>query len=263
MIFHETGDPAVIVMLTRTLEGGREKCAQYFPLDMESPTLEVSPVESDPFIEQDTASDEVNPLHAVITLLESSYDDSLRSEIRKFELRVGDQSKTVWHYLFAGWTDFMKPEGPDREALIRLVPVTAEKAGSPSNPRVVHCSAGVGRTGTFIALDHLLRGLRSGKLTESASGDPVFDTVNYLREQRMMMVYNDVQYQFIYEVLREQAQLLLGDDIDRQSEGSAASSAPSAEDESPGPEPEALYAATLRGPDMQESAVAQADPDSS
>jgi hypothetical protein len=79
----------------------------------------------------------------------------------------------------------------------------------------------------------------------------------------MMMVYNDVQYQFIYEVLREQAQLLLGDDIDRQSEGSAASSAPSAEDESPGPEPEALYAATLRGPDMQESAVAQADPDSS
>ncbi|KAL1957979.1 hypothetical protein VTO42DRAFT_5371 [Malbranchea cinnamomea] len=219
MIYHETGEIAVIVMLTQTLEGGREKCAQYFPLNMEAPTFEVSSADSDPFVDQDAETKVNDYLYATVTLLESSYDEELRSEIRKFELRVGEGSKIVWHYLFAGWSDYNKPEGADRDALLKLVTATAEKTGSLTNPRVVHCSAGVGRTGTFIALDHLLRELRSGKLLKVTDDnvDTVFDTVNQLREQRMMMVYNDLQYQFIYDVLREQAGLLLGIDTTNMS----------------------------------------------
>ncbi|EFW20305.1 hypothetical protein D8B26_003293 [Coccidioides posadasii str. Silveira] len=213
MIFHETGEVAVVVMLTQTFEAGREKCAQYFPLDMEVPTFHFSSVDSDPFVdhkEDDTTSDHPS---GSVSLLECSYDESCCSEVRKLKLELGSESKLVWHFLFAGWSDYAKPEGHYRDALIELTKITADKARSRDNPRIVHCSAGVGRTGTFIALDHLLRELRNGHLLNVADDtvDTVFDTVNQLREQRMMMVYNDIQYQFIYDVVKEQAHALLGD----------------------------------------------------
>lgn len=143
--------------------------------------------------------------------MECNFDENARSEVRKLELTVGSQPKIVWHFLFAGWADFAKPEGDDREALLELLRLSASKCTS-NNPRVVHCSAGVGRTGTFIALDHLLRELESGQILNitDAETDPVFETVNQMREQRMMMVYNEMQLQFIYEVLREQTNLKLG-----------------------------------------------------
>lgn len=128
----------------------------------------------------------------------------------------------VRHYLFDGWPDFGRPEGKDRKALMRLMRVSQIEAGD--SPRIVHDSAGVGRTGTFIALDFLLGLLESGALSQPAdrtfsdSGlieeeegssdaelreDRVFRVVNTLREQRMMMVMNELQYGFIYEVVRD------------------------------------------------------------
>lgn len=221
MVFHETADVAVVIMLTQTCEGGREKCAQYFSLDFEAPTLEFFPEKPRRYssaVENGGTSEETHAREpsGKITLLESSYDETCRSEVRKFELTIGNESKTVWHYLFAGWSDYSKPEGDDRLALLELTQITANRAGSLDNPRVVHCSAGVGRTGTFITLDHLLRELKTGKLFHPAeeTTDTIFDTVNQLREQRMMMVFNETQYQFIYEVIKEQAlHLLLGHDI--------------------------------------------------
>ncbi|PGH19335.1 hypothetical protein AJ80_03975 [Polytolypa hystricis UAMH7299] len=229
MIFHETGDVAVVVMLTQTFEGNKEKCAQYFPIDMEAPTFDIASQESDPFVENDEPQGADKKPGIKIKLLESTYDEPCRSDIRKLELTIGSESKTVWHFLFAGWSDYAKPEGADREALLKLTKLTSEKAGSLSNPRVVHCSAGVGRTGTFIALDHLLRELQSGHLVQSAedTADTIFDTVNQLREQRMMMVYNDIQYQFIYDVLKEQWEIQLhGETADESATNKRASSSP-------------------------------------
>src|SRR5436190_10643863 len=204
MIYHETGDTAVVVMLTQTFEGGKEKCTQYFPLDMEAPTLVFSPPQHHPFADYGNDVEANKYLSGKVTLLEHSYDKKSRSEIRKFDLSIGSGSKIVWHFFFGGWSDYTKPEGEDREALLQLTTLTADRSASPDNPRIVHCSAGVGRTGTFIALDHLLRELRSGKLFNAAgdTADPVFETVNQLREQRMMMVYNDIQFQFLYDVLK-------------------------------------------------------------
>ena len=146
-----------------------------------------------------------------VTLLESTFDHDCASEVRKLELTLGSESKTIWHYLYGSWQDFSKPEAADRAALLQLIRET-DSMCYRDNPRVVHCSAGVGRTGTFIALDHLLKGLDSGQLLtiSDPDEDPVFETVNHLREQRMMMVYNEMQLQFVYEVLREQANLKLG-----------------------------------------------------
>ena len=167
-----------------------------------------------------------------VTLLSLKIEPSLQSEVRKMRLTIGDQSKEVWHYLFHSWPDYGKPEDENKDAVVRLVRETAERAGSGTNPRFVHCSAGVGRTGTFVAIDHLLRELEQGQLqvgdvnknarltngihtaksntTSDAmktAPDPkediVFDTVNALRDQRIMMVANEIQLAFVYEVVKE------------------------------------------------------------
>ena len=211
MVFYETKDIAVVVMLTQTYEAGREKCTQYFPVDLEDPTMELEIDETYPFMEDCQEDSSNEDLKGKITLLESDFDDLCRCEVRKFELTMGSESKTVWHYLFAGWADYSKPEGENHQALLQLIKESASKS-TPDNPRIVHCSAGVGRTGTFIALDHLLRELNSGELlkVDDPEADPIFDTVNQLREQRMMMVSNEMQLRFIYEVIAEQACLKIG-----------------------------------------------------
>lgn len=211
MVFHESKDVGVIVMLTQTFEAGREKCAQYFPLDLEQPSMSLTEDESDSMSNDETDSPDDSRIIGTVTLLESSFDVTSQSEVRKLELTIGLESKVIWHFLFAGWADYSKPEGSDRQALLDLIKLSASKC-SPDNPRVVHCSAGVGRTGTFIALDHLLCELEAGQLSlvDGPEADPVFETVNQMREQRMMMVYNEMQMQFIYEVLREQIDTKLG-----------------------------------------------------
>ncbi|KAL2868230.1 tyrosine protein phosphatase PTP1 [Aspergillus lucknowensis] len=210
MVFHESEEVAVIVMLTQTIEAGREKCSQYFPLDLDNPLMHLRRDDSDPFVDGDEHQSGDEDELGQIMLLESTWDEGCRSEIRKLQLTVGSESKIVWHFLFAGWADYSKPVGEDRDALLQLIKTSASKS-SLQNPRIVHCSAGVGRTGTFIALDHLLQELESGELLKVADPetDPVFETVNQMREQRMMMVYNEMQLFFIYEVLREQTELVL------------------------------------------------------
>lgn len=271
-----TGDVGVIIMLTRLYEGHREKCSQYFPSDMDNPTLVLPAHEGggedegteeedngDPFLDSPTTSADADSLGAgsepdqpvpptegtdeaqassetqsqpgSVTLLSLHYDSTLACEVRKLRLTIDDETKEIFHYLFNGWPDYGKPEAEDRLALLELTKVSKSVAGD--SPRVVHCSAGVGRTGTWIALDFLLQELDAGRMVYSAqhsnastptstpsnasgtwgrSGpskvttpdskdedDLVWETVNTLREQRMMMVMNELQYSFLYEVLKD------------------------------------------------------------
>ncbi|OJD38135.1 protein-tyrosine phosphatase [Diplodia corticola] len=195
MIWHECASPAVIVMLTQPYEGGREKCYQYYPDSMESPPIIVN--------EHDEFGDEVV---FEITLLSVHEDDRSRSTVRELEIkdRASGETKKVWHFLWPVWPDFGVPEGPYKHLLANLIPLSEEKNTDESSPRIVHCSAGVGRSGTFIALDHLLTELNAGALDDVPDGkDPVEETVEALRAQRMMMVQQDSQFALIYKTLRE------------------------------------------------------------
>ncbi len=194
MIWHETGDVAVIVMLTQTHDGSMEKCSQYFPLNAEAGPYKVDPLDK----AQGTPEGSVN-------LVETVSEPDSKIEIRKLCLQFGEETKEVWHFLFSGWPDFAVPENEDRAALLELLKLSAEKNRSSSNPRVVHCSAGVGRSGTFIALEHLLALVESGAIADVKDDeDLIYDVVNRLREQRMLMVQMDTQYEFLYEVVKEQ-----------------------------------------------------------
>ncbi|KAK6537938.1 hypothetical protein TWF694_010834 [Orbilia ellipsospora] len=220
MALEQTAGPGVVVMLTKTFEMNREKCYQYFPVDMDDPYRR--------FDRCDHEASEEDPFHFEINLLEYTYDEEARTEVRKIEitvlegthtaapdasgfaaeLKAGDK-KIIWHLLFKGWPDWNVPEGNDSEALLKLIELANSKNEAVDSPLVVHCSAGVGRSGTFIALDHLLAEIEHGTY-DSAFGDPIFELVDRLREQRMYMVQSEPQYEYLYKVVREKVQAKLG-----------------------------------------------------
>ncbi|KAI5247098.1 hypothetical protein E4T42_06094 [Aureobasidium subglaciale] len=216
----ESDTPAVVVMLTKTYESGREKCFKYFPESQDTP-LDLHP---DPDLD--------DGFEGQVELLSSEEDAACRCTVRHLRLKYRSasteddqwQQKDIHHLLFVGWPDFSVPEGENRNAMLNLVAKSAElnkpvdvpcgshfsldaqshkPTGVGSSPRIVHCSAGVGRSGTFIALDFLLAHLSRGNLESVPDDeDPILDTVNAMRKQRMMMVQSEAQFLFLYDVLR-------------------------------------------------------------
>ncbi|GAB7366199.1 hypothetical protein MBLNU230_g7759t1 [Neophaeotheca triangularis] len=226
MLYQETASPAVVVMLTQTHEAGKEKCYQYYPLSASESPMQIPP---------EDASNAQGDFQGSVELVgEVNEDLHARSQVRKLRLRAQtgssrEEDKEVHHLLFSGWPDFLVPEGEDRLALLQLIQLSARLNRGPSsdisttnngpasasvaadfastaqdNPRIIHCSAGVGRSGTFIALDYLLSLLHSGQLDSVPKDrDLIAETVDELRKQRMMMVQGEGQFVFLYEVLKE------------------------------------------------------------
>lgn len=196
MIWKENASPAVIVMLTQTHETGREKCYPYYPQSPSTPDLRIN--------EHDEFEDGfIHTLH----LASLSHHEEARTQVREVDMTTddGSESKKIWHLLFAAWPDFSVPEGADRAAMLKLIDISREKnSDNATNPRIVHCSAGIGRSGTFIALDWLLQELEEGSLDALPEDeDPIMNVVEQLRDQRAGMVQSKNQFFFIYDVLRE------------------------------------------------------------
>ncbi|RUS71753.1 hypothetical protein EGW08_020484, partial [Elysia chlorotica] len=158
-----------IVMLTRCQEKGREKSDHYWPTD------------SDPKFYGD--------LHVVV-LNETHMPDWTVTEIR---VSLGEQSRNVRHFHYKIWPDFGVPK--DRTSLIRFVRMVRERLVREGGPIITHCSAGVGRSGTFIVLDHLLQMIREKDEVD------IFSIVYKLRKERVLMVQTELQYKFIHECL--------------------------------------------------------------
>jgi protein-tyrosine phosphatase len=199
MIWKENQNPAVVVMLTQTHETGREKCYPYYPQFPSNPDMRIN--------EHDEFEDGfIHNLH----LVSLHHDEDARTQVREIDMTADnddsdDESRKIWHLLFAGWPDFSAPEGADRAALLKLVDISREKNGDNStNPRIVHCSAGIGRSGTFIALDWLLQELEEGSLDDTSdNADPIVAVIEKLRDQRAGMVQSKNQFLFLYDALRE------------------------------------------------------------
>ncbi|KAF1362391.1 hypothetical protein EJ07DRAFT_163641 [Lizonia empirigonia] len=196
MLWHENESPAVVVMVTKTHEQGREKCFPYYPQSPSEPDL--------PINDHDEFGDGfIHNLH----LAELSHHQEARTEVREIDMTTedGSEARKVWHLLFEGWPDFSVPEGADKAALLNMIELSRQKnSNNSTNPRIVHCSAGIGRSGTFIALDWLMQELEEGSLDNPADDeDPILKVVEMLRDQRPMMVQSKQQFVFIYDTLRE------------------------------------------------------------
>jgi protein-tyrosine phosphatase len=212
MIWHEiatpyNSSPAIILMLSPTHAQSHddpsksfEKCYPYYPLDENSPPIVIN------------SSDQLGKGFKAI-LRFASREPSIPGtaiEVRKFIMSVDgeEDEKPIWHYLYPNWPDFGALDSENVDSILALMELSRKQNGKGDNPRVVHCSAGVGRTGTFVALEFLSGELQGGAwegwdLSGPADRDPIYETVNQLRMQRKTMVQSFEQYVFLYEVLRK------------------------------------------------------------
>ena len=86
-------------------------------------------------------------------------------------------------------------ESTAKLTLARFVRAFRERVSPEQRPIVVHCSAGVGRSGTFIALDRILQGIRKYDVVD------IFGIVFEMRKERVWMVQTEQQYICIHQVL--------------------------------------------------------------
>jgi protein-tyrosine phosphatase len=207
MIAEQLRSPAVIIQLTSMVENGTIKCHQYFPDDEE---------ETEWSLNEDDLWEDGWKARLVSESVEELASGAI--EKRKLLLHVQDeeQPRVIWHLLYRKWPDFGLPEYEDLESFFEMMRLSRELSTDLANPRIIHCSAGVGRTGTFISLEHLMRELELGALRGSSDevtqADLVHDTVDLLRQQRRGMVQGELQYRFIYQVMRRLWQERYGSD---------------------------------------------------
>uniref|UniRef100_A0A4W4FQU8 Receptor-type tyrosine-protein phosphatase F n=1 Tax=Electrophorus electricus TaxID=8005 RepID=A0A4W4FQU8_ELEEL len=163
-----------VVMMTRLEEKSRVKCDQYWP---------ARGTETYGMI-QVTMLDTVElATYSVRTFALYKNGSSEKREIRQFQ--------------FMAWPDHGVPEYPTPIlAFLRRV-----KACNPpdAGPMVVHCSAGVGRTGCLIVIDAMLERMKHEKSVD------IYGHVTCMRAQRNYMVQTEDQYVFIHEALLEAA----------------------------------------------------------
>lgn len=179
-------ETVVVAMVTPLVEQGREKCAKYWPLEAD-PKWDMREALRHDKIKLDDLT--------VSWMGQTTHSDGF--VVTNLQLQSGTTTKTVLHYYYEAWQDTKVPDSV--EPLISLSEeIASVRDKHPNLVPIVHCSAGVGRTGTFIAVDYL-RNLSNP--FDGASVDPVFEVVKQLRTDRMMMVQTVHQYQFLYDLL--------------------------------------------------------------
>uniref|UniRef100_A0A8P4G500 protein-tyrosine-phosphatase n=1 Tax=Dicentrarchus labrax TaxID=13489 RepID=A0A8P4G500_DICLA len=169
---------SIIVMVTRCEEGNRVKCAQYWP----SPDRETEIFEE--FIVK-LNSEDYCPDYTIRHL-------SLTNKREK------NSEREVTHIQFMSWPDHGVPGDP--HLLLKLRRRVNAFKNFFSGPIVVHCSAGVGRTGTYIGIDAMMEGL------EAEGRVDIYGYVVRLRRQRCLMVQVEAQYILIHQALLEHNQ---------------------------------------------------------
>lgn len=102
----------------------------------------------------------------------------------------------VMHFNYTAWPDHGVPTANAAESILQFVHVVRQQATKSKGPMVVHCSAGVGRTGTFIALDRLLQHIREHEFVD------ILGLVSEMRSYRMSMVQTEEQYIFIHQCVQ-------------------------------------------------------------
>ncbi|KAK2882794.1 receptor-type tyrosine-protein phosphatase O isoform X1 [Channa argus] len=159
----------IIVMLTQCNERRRVKCDHYWPFTDE-------PV-----------------MYGEISVEMLSEIESPEWTIRKFRLGYADETQDILHLNYTSWPDHGVPTVNAIESILQFVHIVRQQANRIKDPIIVHCSAGVGRTGTFIALDRLIQHIREHEFVD------ILGMVSEMRSHRLSMVQTEEQYVFIHQ----------------------------------------------------------------
>ncbi|XP_030627519.1 tyrosine-protein phosphatase non-receptor type 21 [Chanos chanos] len=174
---------AIIAMVTAEEEGGREKSFRYWP--------------------------RLGSRHNTVTYGRFKITTRFRTDSGcyattglKIKHLLTGQERTVWHLQYTDWPDHGCPEDfkgflsylEEIQSVRRHTNSTSDSKNT-NLPVLVHCSAGVGRTGVVILCEIMIACLEHNEVLD------VPTVLNMLREQRMMMVQTLSQYTFVYKVL--------------------------------------------------------------
>ncbi|XP_046853383.1 receptor-type tyrosine-protein phosphatase delta-like isoform X2 [Xenia sp. Carnegie-2017] len=161
---------SAIVMLTNLQERHKLKCHKYWPEDSES----------------------YDQIIVTGTRREQYADYVIRTFLLKNET---DEEREVKQFHFTVWPDHGVPEYPT--ALLAFQRRVRAYSSRDYGPLAVHCSAGVGRSGTFIVIDAMLSRIQNEETID------IYNYVRYLRTRRMHMVQTEEQYVFCHDALLE------------------------------------------------------------
>ncbi|XP_043288553.1 tyrosine-protein phosphatase corkscrew-like isoform X2 [Venturia canescens] len=188
MVYQE--NTQVIVMTTKEMERGKNKCARYWPEEGE--------------VGEYGGEWKVRALGRT-----STADYTLREFILQGKKPQFSEPRRIYHYHFQAWPDHGVPSDPgcvlnflhDVNARQESIAAAASPGGSTNQsptavgPILVHCSAGIGRTGTFIVIDMILDQIKRHGLDCEID---IQRTIQRVRSQRSGMVQTEAQYKFVY-----------------------------------------------------------------
>ncbi|XP_006095528.1 receptor-type tyrosine-protein phosphatase R isoform X2 [Myotis lucifugus] len=166
MVWQE--DSPVIVMITK-LKEKNEKCVLYWP--------------------------EKRGIYGKVEVLVINVNECDNYTVRNLVLKQGSHTQHVKHYWYTSWPDHKTPDSAQPLLQLMLDVEEDRLASAGRGPVVVHCSAGIGRTGCFIATSIGCR-----QLKEEGVVDPL-SIVCQLRVDRGGMVQTSEQYEFVHHAL--------------------------------------------------------------
>eukprot|EP00040_Diaphanoeca_grandis_P037152 m.240647 g.240647 ORF g.240647 m.240647 type:complete len:909 (-) comp33766_c0_seq1:82-2808(-) len=172
----------IIVCLTKLFQEGKVKCHRYWPVDEEEPVQ--------------------NGIYK-LTLISSEFGDGLVKYL--FEITDGEDTRRIDMFWMNSWPDHGVPtvasgEMDTRSILSLIYDVReARRRRRNANPILVHCSAGIGRTGAFIAIDHCIHAMQDRKRVD------ILKTIDAIRCDRMGLIQHTNQYKFVYQAALDYA----------------------------------------------------------
>ncbi|KAK6748345.1 hypothetical protein RB195_001143 [Necator americanus] len=175
----------LIVMLCKLVEMSKVKCERYWPSEI--------------------GQSLIFGCYEITLESEESFadDDYLLRRLKMTNQKTGE-SRTVNQLHYREWPDHGCPTGESQ--LINMIEKMAEFKGDSDAPVLVHCSAGVGRTGTIISVNYIRELIESEELDSL----DLFELVMSLRKQRASMVQTQDQYHFVHKCVAHYCRERLG-----------------------------------------------------
>ncbi|XP_072016801.1 receptor-type tyrosine-protein phosphatase delta-like [Amphiura filiformis] len=166
---------AKIIMVTNLNEGGKKKCEKYWP--------------------------DTSKIYGDVEVTLTREENFTEYCTRTFTMQQNEESREITQFHFLFWPDMGVPSYA--APLLRFIKVAKNFNPPKAGPTIVHCSAGVGRTGTLLTIDSML------DMAKQENQIDVYNFVRSMRDRRIKMVQTPEQYVFIFDALLEA--LICGD----------------------------------------------------